>query len=151
MSGVAVFLGPSLPRAQAAAVLDADYLPPVRQGDIYRLVRDHRPAVIGIVDGYFHQVPSVWHKEILWALDQGVHKVGLHARVVIQDGRAVVVDGVDPDAPAAVASRVVLREVGELFAHHGQGDVAIGFADVRNLAGGIDAWSRSVDPSVERY
>jgi len=76
MSGVAVFLGPSLPRAQAEAVLDALYLPPVRQGDVYRLVRDRRPAVIGIVDGYFHQVPSVWHKEILWALDQGVHVVG---------------------------------------------------------------------------
>jgi rhodanese-related sulfurtransferase len=26
-----------------------------------------------------------------------------------------------------------------------------GFADVRNLAGGIEAWSRSVDPAVERY
>lgn len=76
MSGVAVFLGPSLPRAQAEAVLDALYLPPVRQGDIYRLVRDRRPAVIGIIDGYFHQVPSVWHKEILWALDQGVHVAG---------------------------------------------------------------------------
>jgi hypothetical protein len=76
MSGVAVFLGPSLPRAKAAAVLDADYLPPARQGDIYRLVRDRRPAVIGIIDGYFHQVPSVWHKEILWALDQGVHVAG---------------------------------------------------------------------------
>jgi hypothetical protein len=76
MSGVAVFLGPSLPRAQAMAVLDADYLPPVRQGDVYRLVRDRRPTVIGIIDGYFHQVPSVWHKEILWALDQGVHVAG---------------------------------------------------------------------------
>ena len=62
MSGVAVFLGPSLPRAQAEAVLDALYLPPVRQGDVYRLVRDRRPAVIGIIDGYFHQVPAVWHK-----------------------------------------------------------------------------------------
>jgi hypothetical protein len=76
MSGIAVFLGPSLPRVQAAEVLDAEYLPPVRQGDVYRLVRDRRPAVIGIVDGYFHQVPSVWHKEILWALDQGVHVAG---------------------------------------------------------------------------
>ncbi|WP_159605428.1 rhodanese-like domain-containing protein [Agromyces humi] len=26
-----------------------------------------------------------------------------------------------------------------------------GFARVRNLAGGIDAWSRTVDPSVVRY
>jgi adenylyltransferase/sulfurtransferase len=26
-----------------------------------------------------------------------------------------------------------------------------GFADVRNLAGGIDAWSRTVDDGVVRY
>ncbi|MBA4028339.1 MAG: hypothetical protein C0475_04280 [Planctomyces sp.] len=28
---------------------------------------------------------------------------------------------------------------------------ASGFADVRSMAGGIDAWSRAVDPSVPRY
>ena len=28
---------------------------------------------------------------------------------------------------------------------------AQGFADVANLTGGIDAWSRRVDPSVPRY
>jgi adenylyltransferase/sulfurtransferase len=26
-----------------------------------------------------------------------------------------------------------------------------GFANVRNLVGGIDAWSRTVDPAVARY
>ncbi|HEX6765553.1 MAG TPA: rhodanese-like domain-containing protein, partial [Polyangiaceae bacterium] len=29
--------------------------------------------------------------------------------------------------------------------------VAVGFRDVYNLAGGIDAWSRDVDPDVPRY
>ena len=28
---------------------------------------------------------------------------------------------------------------------------ALGFRDVRNVAGGIDAWSREIDPSVPRY
>jgi hypothetical protein len=28
------------------------------------------------VDGYFETVPSVWHKEILWALSQGIHVFG---------------------------------------------------------------------------
>jgi len=28
---------------------------------------------------------------------------------------------------------------------------ALGFENVHNLAGGIDAWSREVDPSVPRY
>lgn len=72
MSSVAVFLGPSLPLAEAQGLLDADYRPPVRQGDIYRLVKERRPRAIAIIDGYFQEVPSAWHKEILWALDQGV-------------------------------------------------------------------------------
>lgn len=73
---IAVFLGPSLPRAEAEAILAADYLPPVRQGDIYRLVQQRRPRAIAVIDGYFQEVPSVWHKEILWALDQGIAVYG---------------------------------------------------------------------------
>ena len=73
---VAVFLGPSLPRGEAATILEADYRPPVRQGDIYRLVQQQRPRAIAVIDGYFQEVPSVWHKEILWALDQGIPVYG---------------------------------------------------------------------------
>ena len=29
-----------------------------------------------MVDGYFETVPTVWHKEILWALSQGIHVYG---------------------------------------------------------------------------
>jgi hypothetical protein len=71
-----VFVGPTLPIAQARKQLDAEYLPPVRQGDVYRAVVRFRPRAIGIIDGYFHQVPSVWHKEILWAMAEGVHVFG---------------------------------------------------------------------------
>lgn len=70
-----VFLGPSLARCEAERVLAADYRPPVRRGDVHRAVRDGA-HLIGIVDGYFHDVPSVWHKEILWALSQGVTVLG---------------------------------------------------------------------------
>lgn len=71
-----VFLGPSAPLAEARQNLDAVYLPPVRQGDVYRLVSLRKPSVIAIIDGYFNQVPAVWHKEILWALDLGVEVFG---------------------------------------------------------------------------
>jgi adenylyltransferase/sulfurtransferase len=28
---------------------------------------------------------------------------------------------------------------------------SLGFADVKNLAGGLDVWARTVDPSMRRY
>jgi hypothetical protein len=72
---VVVFTGPTLSAADAAAELDARYLPPAAQGDVYRATL-RRPRAIGIVDGYFERVPSVWHKEILSALSQGIHVFG---------------------------------------------------------------------------
>jgi hypothetical protein len=75
MSEIFVFLGPSLAESSARAELDAVYLPPVSEGDVYRLWR-HRPRAIGIVDGYFHDVPAVWHKEIMWVMERGVHVFG---------------------------------------------------------------------------
>jgi hypothetical protein len=73
---VCVFLGPTLTVASAAAVLDATFLPPVKLGDVHRVVVQRRPRAIGIIDGYFQWAPAVWHKELLWAVDQGVHVFG---------------------------------------------------------------------------
>jgi len=70
-----VFLGPTLPVEDAEQYLAAEYLPPVAQGDVLRLVSS-RPQAIGIIDGYFDSVPSVWHKEILFAMSRGIHLYG---------------------------------------------------------------------------
>lgn len=68
-----VFLGPTLPRAEAEALLPGVLvLPPARQGSVFRAVRAHRPSAIGLVDGAFLDVPAVWHRELLWALEQGI-------------------------------------------------------------------------------
>lgn len=75
MSGIVIFLGPTLDRAAAQDRLAARYLPPVSQGDILSLVPE-RPDAIGIIDGYFQLVPAVWHKEILHALDCGIPVFG---------------------------------------------------------------------------
>lgn len=72
---IVVFLGPTLGAAEARTELDATYLPPAAQGGVYRAVRDGATC-IGLVDGYFRQVPSVWHKEILWAISEGVAVYG---------------------------------------------------------------------------
>jgi hypothetical protein len=73
---VAVFLGPTLPVAEARTYLDAIYLPPAEQGSVFRAVVEHRPAVLAIIDGAFAQRPAVRHKEILWAIANGVEVHG---------------------------------------------------------------------------
>lgn len=73
---VCVFLGPSLDRQEAQRTCEGVYHPPARRGDIARaLTRDH-PDVIALIDGYFEQVPAVWHKEILYAMAHGVVVTG---------------------------------------------------------------------------
>ncbi|MGI9369169.1 MAG: TfuA-like protein, partial [Ruegeria sp.] len=70
-----VFAGPTIDADDVRDILDAHVLPPVKQGDVYRAV-SNGPNAIGIIDGYFEGVPSVWHKEILWAMEQGVAVFG---------------------------------------------------------------------------
>lgn len=76
MSGpLYIFTGPTLSAEEGRAELDAIFLPPAAQGDVYRATLE-RPVAIGIIDGYFERVPSVWHKEILWAMSEGIHVFG---------------------------------------------------------------------------
>lgn len=73
---IIIFLGPSLPLDEAQKILpQAHFLPPVQSGDILRVLR-LKPKIIGIIDGYFENVSSVWHKEILYALSKGVQVLG---------------------------------------------------------------------------
>lgn len=70
-----IFAGPSLPPRLRPCHPSLRWRPPARQGDVYRAALE-RPAIIGVIDGYFEAVPSVWHKEILWAMAQGIHVYG---------------------------------------------------------------------------
>lgn len=70
-----IFVGPSLPPAFRPSDPALSWRPPVRQGEVYEAALTH-PAIIGIVDGYFEVTPTVWHKEILWAMAQGIHVYG---------------------------------------------------------------------------
>jgi hypothetical protein len=73
---VYVFTGPSLPQQEALDIWRGPiYLAPVAQGDVYQIAR-RKPWGIGIIDGFFERTPSVWHKEILWALSEGIHIYG---------------------------------------------------------------------------
>jgi hypothetical protein len=74
MKGV-VFVGPTLAGRAFDTGPDIALLPPARQGDLWRAARG-KVRAIGLIDGAFETVPSVWHKEILFALSRGTHVYG---------------------------------------------------------------------------
>lgn len=75
MDHAVLFVGPTLSAETARALLDAEIRPPARRGDIYMTAVDE-PRAILLIDGAFEDVPAPFHKEILWALSQGVHVFG---------------------------------------------------------------------------
>lgn len=77
---VVVFAGPTLARdSEEEALRDltarVDVRPPARRGDVLTAVGDGAGTMV-ILDGYYYTVPSVTHKEILYALDCGVRVIG---------------------------------------------------------------------------
>jgi hypothetical protein len=72
---VVAFLGPSLPADAARRLGSLRVLPPARAGDVLAVLPS-RPLAIALVDGLFDTTPSVWHREILAALEAGVAVFG---------------------------------------------------------------------------
>ncbi len=72
---VVAFVGPSLSHPEARSLGADVVLGPARQGDVWRAL-ELRPRAIALVDGVFESQPSVWHHELLDALDQGVAVFG---------------------------------------------------------------------------
>ncbi|MEI6374510.1 MAG: TfuA-like protein [Actinomycetes bacterium] len=72
-----VFLGPSLSWAEALAILpNATLRPPTSMGDVLAACHPRLPHSISIIDGYFLTTMATYHKEILYALSQGVWVLG---------------------------------------------------------------------------
>ncbi|MBP1883223.1 hypothetical protein J2Z50_001508 [Ensifer mexicanus] len=57
-------------------MLDAIYLQPAAQGDILLAAHAFHPRAMVLIDGQFEDRPSVRHKEILWAMGQGIVMIG---------------------------------------------------------------------------
>jgi hypothetical protein len=102
-----IFTGPTLPAAEGKQCLDAIFLPPAAQGDVY-LAALEKPVAIGIIDGYFERVPSVSHKEILWAMAQGVHVLGAASMGALR---------------AAEMSLFGMEGVGEIYEAYARGEL----------------------------
>jgi TfuA protein len=75
MPRIVVFLGPSLPKDRARHILEADYLPPAKRGDIYRAALEGAD-IICLIDGFFFQECSVAHKEIIDSMEMGSKIIG---------------------------------------------------------------------------
>ena len=71
----AVVRSAELPAEEARKLANCRVLPPARQGDVWRAL-SLRPRVIALVDGVFEAQPSVWHHELLAALEAGVALFG---------------------------------------------------------------------------
>ncbi|MCG7843876.1 MAG: TfuA-related McrA-glycine thioamidation protein [Methanomassiliicoccales archaeon] len=105
MSRPTVFLGPSLPLKEARKILDADYRPPVKRGDLGQL-KD--VEVVAIIDGVFLQNCSVGHREILSLLERGVKVVGGGSMGALR---------------AAELQRYGMVGIGRIFEMYSQGEV----------------------------
>jgi hypothetical protein len=70
-----VFAGPSIDGVDPAELTGLELRPPARCGDVLAATADGARA-IGLIDGVFDTVASVWHKEILYSLATGVTVLG---------------------------------------------------------------------------
>lgn len=71
-----VYLETTLRYQDAKRILpNADYLPSIKKGDVLRAIQKGYRRIV-IIDGNFSWVPSVWHKEILTALEYGLEVWG---------------------------------------------------------------------------
>ncbi|MFZ5894975.1 MAG: TfuA-like protein [Myxococcota bacterium] len=76
MRDVIVFSGPTLSPARVGELLvGATCRGPAACGDVYRAT-SRRPRAIVVIDGYFDHTLSIWHKELHWALSQGIRVYG---------------------------------------------------------------------------
>jgi len=124
-ASLVVFLGPSLAAREARRIARCTVLPPARQGDVWRALA-LRPAAIALVDGVFESTPSVWHHELLDALDAGVAVFGgasmgaLRAAELAPSGMVGVgrIFGWYRDGVIDGDDEVALLHVGPEFDHH---------------------------------
>jgi hypothetical protein len=66
-----VFRGPTLDARETDRFAGLTVLPPAAAGDVYRAALAGYRTLL-LIDGYFHSVPSVQHKDFLYAFDQGL-------------------------------------------------------------------------------
>jgi hypothetical protein len=71
-----IYVGPSLYGVTIRTMEGELWRPPAKQGDILRDVLEFCPKQIVLLDGCFYQSLSVWYKELVYALLEGIVCIG---------------------------------------------------------------------------
>jgi hypothetical protein len=71
-----IYVGPTLYGCDVPRGTNEIWLPPAGQGDLLLGVLTHNPQQIVLIDGTFFHTLSVWVKEILYALADGIRVIG---------------------------------------------------------------------------
>jgi hypothetical protein len=104
-----LFIGPSLAHDVARELLPtATILGPAAMGDVLSVTRRWRPSAIGLVDGLFLSTLSVFHKELLYALDAGCWVLGASSLGALR---------------AAECARYGMIGIGEIYAKVASGEI----------------------------
>jgi len=119
-----VFLETSLTHIEAKEILpNAVYMPSIKKGDVIRAIKNGYERIL-IIDGNFGWTPSVWHKEILIAIDYGIEVFGASSMGAI---RAAELDSNGMKGVGVVYS---MYKNGEI---DGDDEVAIAFSAYDNI------------------
>ena len=138
-----IFAGPSIAGLEIPPRIEIR--PPAQQGDIY-LATLKRPSVIGLIDGYFEGVPSVWHKEILWAMTQGIAVLGASSMGALRSAELEAYGMVGIGAVFEAYQTETLQDDDEVALLHGPQEVgypALSLAMV-NVRATLDAATRAL-------
>ena len=102
-----VFVGPSLCSRMPEPLPEEIWLPPAAQGDVLRAAMKYQPKKILLVDGTYYQTLSVWVKEIVYALLEGITVIGASSIGAIR---------------AAELWRYGMIGIGEIFERYSDGE-----------------------------
>ena len=122
-----VFVGPTLAGEALPDDESIAFRGPARQGDLHRAVMEGA-TVAGLIDGVFEHVPSIWHKEILFALSSGVTVLGAASMGALR---------------AAECDRFGMIGVGEVYRQYAEREIEDD-ADVAQLHGPAEMGYRSL-------
>lgn len=114
-----VFVGPTVPDAIDLVPADVEVRGPARHRDILNAVVADGATAIGLIDGNFEDVAPIWHKEILFALSQGVRVYGSSSMGALR---------------AAECSAFGMIGIGEIYSRYVSGEL-IDDSDVAQIHG----------------